>query len=518
MESQDYNNNNERYSAEFEHITKETVEAELEKLKLIDDDYKSDDDKRDRVRLTGNGIDFKALKAGQDIEFEYDPNNEEDNFNWEDENDKPIDYEKIFMYRNMDMIGGENDNPDDSATGQDEGEASKTPFETLRLKMTDITTDQDNGVMKRVLENGSGLVITRGSRVRIHYNAYFEMNDEPFDSTYLRNKSFEFKLGANEVVAGLDMAVSTMKKREKSQFIFEPDYYCGKRGCEPRVPRNTPVLFEIEVISYIEANAYDEFEVSPEEQRKKLTLPQILQICNCLRELGNDNYARKLYREASKNYRKSIYLLDNTSVKDEAEEARWKAVMLKLYLNMSAVCLKQSKPKKCIFYCKLALDFEPNNVKSLFRYGQSLRILQDFDRSRKFLVRAYNLDPSNKDIANEIQRLNDMIGKYHMLERDIYKRMFNNNSTKLAIDSKPATTGQEFIMTEKNSLAKARDTIQVKLKEFNENTKLKLFTVQLDSYSLDIINFIISESEAMGLKIRNIKGSTNIMQIMKTDQ
>ena len=46
MESQDYNNNNERYSAEFEHITKETVEAELEKLKLIDDDYHSDDDNR----------------------------------------------------------------------------------------------------------------------------------------------------------------------------------------------------------------------------------------------------------------------------------------------------------------------------------------------------------------------------------------------------------------------------------------------------------------------------------------
>ena len=46
MESQDYNNNNERYSAEFEHITKETVVAELEKLKLIDDDYHSDDDNR----------------------------------------------------------------------------------------------------------------------------------------------------------------------------------------------------------------------------------------------------------------------------------------------------------------------------------------------------------------------------------------------------------------------------------------------------------------------------------------
>lgn len=112
------------------------------------------------------------------------------------------------------------------------------------------------------------------------------MNDEPFDSTYLRNKTFEFKLGNGEVVAGLDASVATMKKREKSQFIFDPAYYCGKYGCPPRVPPETPVLFEIEVISFIEANAYDEFEVTPEEQRKKLTLPQMLQICNCLRQVN----------------------------------------------------------------------------------------------------------------------------------------------------------------------------------------------------------------------------------------
>ena len=112
------------------------------------------------------------------------------------------------------------------------------------------------------------------------------MNDEPFDSTYLRSKTFEFKLGAGEVVGGLDAALATMKKREKAQFIFEPDYYCGRHGCPPRVPADTPVLFEIEVISFIEASAYDAFEVTPEEQRKKLSLDQILQICNCLREVG----------------------------------------------------------------------------------------------------------------------------------------------------------------------------------------------------------------------------------------
>jgi len=55
----------------------------------------------------------------------------------------------------------------------------------------------------------------------------------------LRNKTFEFKLGANTAVLGLEIGVATMKKHEKSQFIFQPAYFMGELGCEPRVPRNT---------------------------------------------------------------------------------------------------------------------------------------------------------------------------------------------------------------------------------------------------------------------------------------
>ncbi len=183
MENKDINNNGtERTPVNFDLITKDTVEAELEKLKIIDDDYYSDDDRRDRVRLTGNGIDFKALKAGQDIEFELDPNGGEDNFNWEDEEDKPIDYEKIFMHRNMDMVGmGPNcriDDEDEDDAAVDEGDKSKsksslTPFEILRTKMIDISPDNDNGVVKRVLENGVGIVIPNGSRVRSNLKLFF---------------------------------------------------------------------------------------------------------------------------------------------------------------------------------------------------------------------------------------------------------------------------------------------------------------------------------------------------------
>jgi FKBP-type peptidyl-prolyl cis-trans isomerase len=240
--------------------------------------------------LTNKGIDFRALRDGKDVEFEFDQEGE-DTYNLNDENDnEPIDYKKLFQYRNMDVInGGEEEEDDDERRDNQKdpsrSKSTKTPFEILKSKMVDVTPKKDKGVFKRILIPGSGMVIPLGSRVRIHYNGYFEMNDEPIDSTYLRNKTFEFKLGVGDVVAGLDVAVSTMKKYEKAQFIFESEYYLGKYGCEPRVPKNTAVLFEIEVISFIEANAYDQYQASSEEQQKKLTMSQMLQICNCLREV-----------------------------------------------------------------------------------------------------------------------------------------------------------------------------------------------------------------------------------------
>ena len=39
------------------------------------------------------------------------------------------------------------------------------------------------GIWKQVIYVGVGETVPIGSTVRIHYNAYFELNDEPYDST-----------------------------------------------------------------------------------------------------------------------------------------------------------------------------------------------------------------------------------------------------------------------------------------------------------------------------------------------
>jgi FKBP-type peptidyl-prolyl cis-trans isomerase len=186
-------------------------------------------------------LDFRALKAGRDVEFEFDPAKEDDAYDWDDEmdvKDRKLDYKHLFNHRNSDVLyGGEEtaaaeEGGEENDAGKTKSDSSQTPFEMLRARMEDITPEKDGGVFKRVIIPGSGLVIPKESRVRLHYNAYFELNDEPFDSTYLRNKSFEFKLGANQVVRGMDISVATMKKHEKAQFIFQPTYYMGDLGCK----------------------------------------------------------------------------------------------------------------------------------------------------------------------------------------------------------------------------------------------------------------------------------------------
>ena len=63
-------------------------------------------------------------------------------------------------------------------------------------------------------------------------------------------------------------------------------------------------------------------------------------------------------------------LLEEKRLKDAEEEKKWKAVLLKLYLNQSLCSLRQSKPKLAITQSRKVMELDPKNVKAHFRLGQ----------------------------------------------------------------------------------------------------------------------------------------------------
>ena len=71
----------------------------------------------------------------------------------------------------------------------------------------------------------------------VHYSSYVEGHDEPTDSTRLRNRPHAFILGEGVNIAAIDLAVSTMKKKEKSRFLADYNFCYGIMGVPPRVPK-----------------------------------------------------------------------------------------------------------------------------------------------------------------------------------------------------------------------------------------------------------------------------------------
>ena len=93
--------------------------------------------------------------------------------------------------------------------------------------------------------------------------------------------------------------------------------------------------------------------------------------------------------------------------------------------------------------------------------------MQDFDRSRKFLLRAYKLNPACQDITNEIQKLNEMVAKYKSLQKDIYKRMFSGADEKPDETETPAKkekNSEDFFISENISFEQAKTLIETKMK------------------------------------------------------
>lgn len=64
---------------------------------------------------------------------------------------------------------------------------------------------------------------------------------------------------AGEALPGMDIAVSTMKKGETSRFLISSMYAFGEMGCPPRIPPNATILFEIELLSFVDRAGVDEF-------------------------------------------------------------------------------------------------------------------------------------------------------------------------------------------------------------------------------------------------------------------
>lgn len=60
-------------------------------------------------------------------------------------------------------------------------------------------------------------------------------------------------------LAGLELGLLTMKKGEFSRFLLQPQYAYGEMGCPPFIPAAAVVLYEVQILDYLDSGQVDDF-------------------------------------------------------------------------------------------------------------------------------------------------------------------------------------------------------------------------------------------------------------------
>ncbi len=115
-------------------------------------------------------------------------------------------------------------------------------------------------------EPGKGISIVNHSKITVHYKGFLE-NGTLFDSSYKREKPFQFQIGTNQVIEGWEIGLIGMKIGGKRTFIIPSDLAYGEKGAGDLIPPNSKLIFEVEIID-IKPPSYKMVKVN--ELKKKL--------------------------------------------------------------------------------------------------------------------------------------------------------------------------------------------------------------------------------------------------------
>ncbi|XP_036379192.1 inactive peptidyl-prolyl cis-trans isomerase FKBP6 [Megalops cyprinoides] len=298
----------------------------------------------------------------------------------------------------------------------------QSPFQRLAQHMEDLWGD--GGILKQVIQAGEGAPVPRDASVSIHFSGYLEYADQPFETTRHLKYPRMLKLGRDVTLCGLELGLLTMRKGECSRFLFLPKYAYGDMGCPPLIPPAATVLYEVQVLDFLDSGEVDNFFALTPEEQNTVPLSTLLNVVNTMRCFGNRCFNQSRYEDAKDRYKQAATILKNRQLVDEEERKSIAGVQLPIFLNMSLTLLRLEKPGKALQYGKKALQIDPDNTKALFRCGQAYLELDDYEKALDFLLMAQAKKPFNSDINNLLKKLEVANKNFMERQREMCSKMF----------------------------------------------------------------------------------------------
>lgn len=125
-------------------------------------------------------------------------------------------------------------------------EATTNTPTTRKVEVSENYVTTPSGLKYLDMVEGSGDTPQAGQTVTVHYTGTL-VDGTKFDSSRDRNRPFEFKLGAGQVIKGWDEGIASMKVGGRRQLVIPPSLGYGSRGIGP-IPPNSTLLFDVELL------------------------------------------------------------------------------------------------------------------------------------------------------------------------------------------------------------------------------------------------------------------------------
>ena len=98
------------------------------------------------------------------------------------------------------------------------------------------------------LVEGTGPTPRIGQTISVNYIGTLE-NGTKFDSSYDKGTPLQFIVGTGSVIKGWDEGLMSMKVGGKRKLIIPPSLGYGTRGSPPKIPGNSTLIFDVELLS-----------------------------------------------------------------------------------------------------------------------------------------------------------------------------------------------------------------------------------------------------------------------------
>ena len=95
---------------------------------------------------------------------------------------------------------------------------------------------------------GDGDEATVGKRVIVHYAGVAWSNGREFDASWNRGDTFDFRLGAREVIEGWDKGVKGMKVGGRRRLTVPPHLGYGNQGAGGVIRGGETLVFVVDLI------------------------------------------------------------------------------------------------------------------------------------------------------------------------------------------------------------------------------------------------------------------------------